>query len=105
MSWWNAIVTSPEFLWVVGWVVLGLTAWLSLGAIGALMAMIRDRSPVEGFVMTLVFGPLGIWIEAVRGDRPPARRGCGRGPRPGGGPAVVSGARASVFHRSPAGFE
>lgn len=60
--------------WIVGWVILGLTGWLCLAAVGALVAMLRDRPPLEGFAIALVFGPLGIAIEAARGDRPPADR-------------------------------
>lgn len=66
---WSALWESPQLRWFAGLAILGLTGWLSLAAIGALVAMMRDRSPIEGFVVTLVFGPLGIWFEVSRGHR------------------------------------
>jgi hypothetical protein len=39
--------------------------WIVMGAFGAWVAMAKNRSPIEGLVLGLLFGPFGVLITAL----------------------------------------
>lgn len=42
-----------------------IVVWIAMGCLAAWIAAQKKRAPVEGFLLGLVFGPLGVIVEAL----------------------------------------
>ena len=45
--------------------VILIPIWIVMGAFGAWVAMAKNRSPIEGLMLGLLFGPFGVLITAL----------------------------------------
>ncbi len=56
----------------VAWLIAVVVVWLVMGIFGAWIASQKNRSIREGFWLGLLFGPLGVVVEALLpGGNPP----------------------------------
>ncbi len=44
--------------------------WMVMGALGAWVAMAKNRSPIEGLMLGFLFGPFGVLIAALMPNMP-----------------------------------
>jgi hypothetical protein len=48
------------------WVAVGLGAWsIYFGALGWYVATVKERDPLEGILLAILAGPLGVLLEAL----------------------------------------
>ncbi len=47
------------------YLVILIPIWIVMGAFGIFVAMAKNRSPMEGFMLGILFGPFGVLIAAL----------------------------------------
>jgi len=50
--------------------VILIPIWIVMGALGAWAAMMKNRSPIEGLMLGILFGPFGVLITALMPNMP-----------------------------------
>jgi hypothetical protein len=54
------------------WVAVGLGAWsIYFGTLGWYVATVKERDPLEGVLLAVLAGPLGVLLEALFPQAPP----------------------------------
>jgi hypothetical protein len=55
------------------WAIAAIVVWASYAGLGAWIASQKDREPIEGLLLGLLYGPIGALVEALLPQGPSRR--------------------------------